>query len=601
MVGLDIGDDCDIGDMADRPEGESPRRVLVEVDMTSLAVRVAELPGDLARLGGRGLTSALVSRLVPPTSDPLGPDNVVVIAPGLLAGTKASSSGRLSIGAKSPLTGGIKEANAGGSAARRLARLGIAAVVVRGQAASPGANPRRVSGGETYKLVLSDEEPPKLVQARELSGLGVYKTAEVLLREHGNRASVICVGPAGERGMLSAGVTNTDPEGSPGRFCARGGLGAVLGVKGLKAVVLVGAGKPVRPARGDLFDAAVSALHDLISTTPQTAQVYHDFGTAGVLPLTNSLGGLPTRNFSTGRFEDAEFIGGDHLRKLLGQRNGRWGHGCMPGCLIRCSNVFVDEAGRTVVSPLEYETIGLVGSNCGISSLDDIARINALCNDLGVDTLEIGGALAICMDAGVIPFGDARAAYSIVKEIAQQTVLGRVIGNGGAVTATVMGVRGAPVVKGQVMPAYEPRAIKGLGVTYATSPMGPDHTAGNVIRQPLVHSKKDGQLEASRKAQISAALYDTLGMCLFAGPAVRDRLDVLRDLHNGLLGEEASVEDLLAGARVTLRTELEFNRRAGLGPELDRLPEYFYRVPNPATGSVFDFTDEELRSVLADL
>ncbi|MEW6230550.1 MAG: aldehyde ferredoxin oxidoreductase C-terminal domain-containing protein, partial [Bacillota bacterium] len=217
-----------------------------------------------------------------------------------------------------------------------------------------------------------------------------------------------------------------------------------------------------------------------------------------------------------------------------------------------------------------------------------------LCNDLGVDTIDVGGAVGIAMEAGLIRYGDSAGAIELIREIGKGTVLGRVIGHGGALAARVLGVTRVPAVKGQIMPAYEPRGIKGLGVTYSTSAMGADHTAGNTVRAQIDHHSPEGQVEASRKAQLTTVIYDSLGICLFVGAAVRSRIDLLADLVSAHLGVSCSAEGLLTLAGQTLAAEREFNLRAGLTRAHDRLPEHFREEVNPAAGTVFDVCDEEL-------
>lgn len=565
---------------------------VLRVNMTKLSVSTETVAEKYWLLGGRALTSRFVLDEVVPECNPLGRFNKLVIAPGLFGGSSAPSCGRLSVGAKSPLTGGIKESNGGGTSAHKLARLGIKAIIIEGKPESEGC----------YYILVLTKDKQELVLTPDFHLLGVYETAKRLQERYGKKAGIILIGPAGERMMTAAGITNADVDGVPSRFCARGGLGAVMGSKGLKAIVIDDGGCTADvPLRKASFAAAVRDLSEVIRTTPQTAEIYPKFGTAPMLRTTNSLGGLPTRNFTTGRFEKAEEICAEKLRKLILARGGKPTHGCMPGCFIRCSNVLPDKNGNPLVSPLEYETLGLIGSNCEIADLDQIAEINRLCNDYGVDTVEIGGAIGIAMQAGLLQFGDGETAIELVKEIGKGSVLGRVIGQGGVVTARVFGVVDVPAVKGQIMAAYEPRAIKGFGVTYATSPMGADHTAGSTIRANVDHRSREGQVNASRNAQICMAVYDAFGMCMFAGAAVKGRLELLVNLMNSFYGTKWTEEDLLEYGKVTLRTERLFNRKAGFTAVHDRLPEHFYENTNPATGTVFDITGEELDTTLGDL
>lgn len=561
-------------------------KMILRVNIGNQTAVLQQLPEEYRLLAGRALTQRIVFDEVPPEADPLGAYNKLVFACGLLAGTSLSSAGRLSAGAKSPLTCGIKESNAGGVAAFKMARLGIRAVVVEG-------GPHN----DTQFVLVIDKKGPRLEPADGLSMLGVYQKASRLYSRYGCRSGVILIGPAGERLQLTAGITNNDPGGAPTRYCGRGGLGAVMGSKGLLAVVIDDSGAvPDPPARKDSFNSRVREIARWIKETPQTADIFPRYGTAAMLSNTNAIGALPTRNFSTGSFERADKIDGYAVHDIITARggDGRTTHACMPGCLIRCSNIFPGPDGRMIVSPLEYETIGMVGSNCGIDDLDAIARISRLCNDYGVDTIEVGGALAVSMEAGVMPFGDAAAAVRAVEEIGRDTPLGRIIASGVATAGRVFGARRIPAVKGQGLPAYDPRAMKGVGVTYATSPMGADHTAGNTARVSIRHSLKEGQVEASRNAQVGAALMDSLGLCIMLGTALKDR-EMLAGLVSDRLGIEVTLGQLMDAVRETLALEKEFNRRAGISDAQDRLPEFFYHEVNPASGSVFDIFEEDLK------
>ncbi|MGE5587880.1 MAG: aldehyde ferredoxin oxidoreductase family protein [Clostridia bacterium] len=558
---------------------------VLRIDMQAGRVARAAAGQSLTMLGGRGLIARVVLDEVKPGCDPLGRHNKLLIAPGVLGGTAAPCAGRISVGGKSPLTGGIKESNAGGVAGHKLARLGIKALIFENKPAG-AAGP--------FVLVLT-KNSAELVPCPDLAGVGVYESVARLREKYGKLPGIMVIGPAGENELTAAGISVTNAEGEPGRYCGRGGMGALMGSKGIKAVVIDDSGTRAPESHDKKrFLGAAREIVRLIRETPQTAEVYRNWGTAALVTTTNALGGLPTRNFSTGCFEGADRISAEALRELILARGGLATHSCMPGCPIGCSNRVPRADGSELVSPLEYETIGLLGSNCGIDDLDAIGEMNRLCNDLGVDTIDIGGAVGVAMEAGLVRFGDAAGAIDLIREIGKGTVLGRVIGHGGALTARVLGVRRVPAVKGQIIPAYEPRGIKGLGVTFATSPMGADHTSGNTVRLQIDHHSPAGQVEASRNAQLSAVMYDMLGVCLFVGPAVRDRIDLLGDLVSSHLGVPCSADTLLTLARQTIMTEREFNRRAGFTTVHDRLPEHFAEERNPATDTTFDVSDQDI-------
>jgi aldehyde:ferredoxin oxidoreductase len=562
---------------------------IIRVDLSKDQVTVENSPPEFEMLSGRALISKILIDEVVPTCDPLGPGNKLIIAPGILGGTTVSCVNRISIGGKSPLTGGIKESNAGGTTAFKLARLGIKAVVLE------GAVPDK-----SLKVLHIDRDGARLVPADHLKGIGVYATGEYLRERFGQKVGMVVIGPAGERLYRAAGVANADVEGIPSRYSGRGGLGAVMGSKGVKAVVIDdgGADGPIVQDT-EKFKNIRNEISQTILGNEAIANSYTKFGTAGLVNLTNSLGALPTRNFSTGNFEGYEKINGQRLYNLITSRNGEGtpSHACMPGCLIRCSNVFPGEDGKAIVSPLEYETIGLLGSNCGIDSLDVIGKLNYLCNDIGLDTIEMGGALGVAMEAGVVEFGDGKGAIQLMEEVAKDTYLGKVLGSGAAVTGIVLGVKRVPVCKGQTMAAYDPRAIKGLGVTYATSPMGADHTAGQTLRSPVEHTKPDGQVEASGNAQVVNAIHDCIGTCFFVGGAIKGNLSLLSDLITCMTGKACTVDDLKQMAIETILREKRFNEAAGFTAADDRLPEFIYTEQNPAVNTVFDVPEEEMAKV----
>ncbi|HHH42435.1 MAG TPA: aldehyde ferredoxin oxidoreductase [Chloroflexi bacterium] len=562
------------------------------VNVRRQTLRQEPVPESWQRLGGRGLLARILLDEVIPTCDPLGPHNKLIFAPGLLVGLGLSSCDRISIGAKSPLTGGVKESNAGGRTGAHLARLGIKALVIEDRPTEPG----------WWVLHLS-REGARFERADDLAGLGVYETAPRLLERYGPHVAIALIGPGGERRMAAAGIQNLDKDRRPSRISARGGLGAVMGSKGLKAIVIdAGGGEKPPIAHPDRFRQARKAYHDALMAHPQT-EVYANYGTAAMTQMSNGFGGLPTRNFSAGQFEGAEKISGESLRQMLLRRGGEaeTTHACMAGCTIRCSNTFADAQGRAVVSPLEYETIGMLGANLGIDDLDIIARLNWMANDLGLDSIEIGVALGVAAEAGLMAFGDGERALALLEEIRRGTPLGRVLGNGAVVTGRVFGVARVPAVKGQALSAYDPRAIKGTGVTYATSPQGADHTAGLTIRARVNHLDPRGQVALSRKAQINMAGYDTLGACIFAGFGFGAAPGVIRDLLNARYGWSVGDDILQELGRETLRLELAFNRRAGFTAAHDRLPEWMTREPLPPHNTVFDVPDEELDGIFSEL
>jgi aldehyde:ferredoxin oxidoreductase len=510
----------------------------------------------------------------------------LVIAPGSLAGRGISSAGRLSIGAKSPLTGGIKESNAGGNTAGNLLRLGLQALIIEGNAPS----------GELQLLRIGADDC-EFHSANEYQGLGTYALAEQLLARFGKNHSLILIGPAGERQYLASGIALTNKEGIPGRLAARGGLGAVMGSKGLKAILIEETRVKV-PAAHDPkgLKEAVKRYHKGLHEDYYTSTIFPEIGTPYMVSSMQKLGALPTRNFRSGNFEDLSELDGQAIKDMIIRYGGegRTTHACMAGCIVRCSNVIPDEQGRAVVAPIEYESMVLLGPNLGIGSLQAVARFNYRCNDLGVDTVDIGGAIGVAMEAGALPFGDIEGVNRLLDEIEEDSALGRVLGSGAAATGKEYGIKRTPVVKGQCIAGYDPRAVKGLGVTYATSPMGADHTAGHTADFPVDHRSKEGKVDLSRDVQITVAAWDTLGLCSFVTGATAPQMDVVVEMLNAIDGEQHPDNHIRNLGKAVLVMERAFNRSAGFTSADDRLPDFFKTEPLPPFDVVFDVDPEEL-------
>ena len=559
--------------------------VFLRVNMTTQNFWVEPVPAKYENLGGRGLTSNFLSDEVNPRCYPLGQENKLIIAPGLLTGTIAPSSGRCSLGAKSPLTGTIKESNVGGTAGQYLAGHGIKALILEGLPVEK----------RTWVLVV-DGQNLKFLIKDELKSLGNYQTVTALRQEFGADSAVMCIGPAGEMGAALATVAVSDLEGRPARHAGRGGIGAVMGSKGMKAIVITRPDKVVvRAAASEQFAATAKEFAKLLSQSKQGLTAY---GTAQLVNLINAVGGLPTRNFSIGHNPEAEAISGEKLHQLCNERGGKTGHACSRGCAIRCSNVFHDQTGNYVTAGLEYETIALLGSNCGINELDGIAELDRLCDDMGIDTMETGCALGVAMEAGTISFGDLARMKEVISGISTGQELSRIIAQGASVTGRILGVERVPAVKGQSMSAYDPRALKGTGVTYATSPMGADHTGGNCLpgRGGLKVDKPDGQVALSKELQITTMVCDFLGICIFVGPLM-ENMPVLAELTSAFAGKEINVETLLSQAREILAVEQAFNEEAGIGSGQNDLPAFFRTEPLPNNGLVFDVPFRDLKEV----
>ncbi len=557
------------------------------------AVPIAQYAG----FAGRALTSAIVSQEVPPLCHPLGAENKLVIAPGMLSGTTGAMSGRISVGCKSPLTGGIKESNAGGQPSQMLARLGYSAIVLEG----------KPKDDNLYKVFIN-KDGVKIAADNSLKMLPNYDLVEKMKAEYGNKIACISIGPAGEMKMSAASVAFTDMELRPTRHAGRGGVGAVMGAKGVKVIVVDDTGMQMRsPKDPEKYREANKRFVEGLRKHPVTGQGLPAYGTNVLTNILNEVGGYPTYNFKQGRFDSASKISGETQAELEVKRGGVATHGCHRGCVIQCSGVYHDKDGHYLTKQPEYETVWAHGGNCGICDLDSIAMLDFLDDNYGVDTIEMGATIGVAMEAGLAKFGDAEAAINLVHEVGKGTYLGRILGNGAAFTGKAFGVERVPVVKGQAMPAYDPRAVKGVGVTYATSPMGADHTAGYAVAQNVLKVggdvnplKPEGQVELSRNLQIATAAIDSTGMCLFIAFAILDQPDTfqaLLDMLNAFYGLNLTADGVTELGKKVLSMERDFNARAGFTALQDRLPRFFTTEPVAPHNVTFDVKDEDLDKV----
>ena len=565
------------------------------VNVREQSLKREPVPESWKRLGGRGLLARILLDEVDAKCDPLGAENKLIFAPGLLVGHMLSSTDRISVGGKSPLTGGIKEANAGGRTGYHMTFMGIHALIIEDQPKEDGF----------WVLHLSLANGAKWERADELVGLGVYATAPKLIEKFGDKVAIALIGPGGEMKLKAAGIQNIDKDRVPARIAARGGLGAVMGSKGLKAIVFDNAGGQKPPlVSPEAFKVAHKDYTKAVMEHPQSI-TYRDYGTAAIAPMCQSFAALPARNFSRGTFEKMENISGDALREFTLTRGkpSDPSHACMAGCTIKCSNVFGGEDGKVIVSPLEYETISLMGTNLEIDSLDSIGRLNWQVNDLGLDSIEIGGALGVAAEAGLMQWGSEEDALKLIDEIRKGTEVGRVIGNGAVSVGKKYNIERVPAVKGQAMSGYEPRSIKGTGVTYATTPQGADHTSGLTIRAKVNHLDPNAQKDASLNAQLNMAGYDSLGACIFAGFGYAATPDgVVKRLLQARYGWDDLPDNILQSiGKEVIKMEREFNKRAGFTKEDDRLPKWMTEEAIPENGAVFDVSEEVLDHIFDDL
>ncbi|MDD2319187.1 MAG: aldehyde ferredoxin oxidoreductase C-terminal domain-containing protein [Geobacteraceae bacterium] len=565
---------------------------IIRINMTNLTTAIEAVPAEWAALGGRALTSTVVAKEVPPTCEPLGKYNKLVFSPGLLTATAAANSGRLSAGFKSPLTGGIKESNAGGTAAQKMERLGIKAVIIEGM-------PEK----DTWYSIHIDKDGATIKEDVEYIGKGNYELYNIIGEKMG-KVGVLSIGPAGEYKMAAANISVKDPDGNI-RSHGRGGGGAVMGSKKIKYITVDDTGGPgITLADPEKFKTQARIFAKALLDHPVSGQGLPTYGTNVLINILNEAGGLPTKNFRFGTCDHAEKICGETMHDTIVARKGNPSHGCHAGCIIKCSQIYNDADGKYITSGFEYETVWGLGANSLIESLDDIAVCDRLMDDVGIDSIEGAVIMNVAMEAGILPWGDGKGTIKLIDEdIRKGTPLGRILGNGAGSVGRTYGLTRIPVVKNQGIPAYDPRSVKGIGITYATSTMGADHTSGYTIATNILKVggyvdplSKAGQVELSRNLQIATAAVDSTGLCIFvAFPAldIPECFTAIFEMINARYGCELDANGVVEFGKYVLKTEHEFNLAAGFSNKDDRLPEFF-EEQIPPHNAVWDFSDAEI-------
>jgi len=556
-------------------------RIYYDIDLTDRSIRKRELEGEAIVKAGRYLIAKTLLEAGAATVDPLSPANPLIFSAGPFAGTSFSNANRTSVGCKSPLTGGVKEANGGGTFAYGLGQLKIAGLTLHG--ASPGwiVLHLRKDGGIDF-----DDAAPYM-------GKGNFEAQDLLHARYGKKVTIALCGPVGEYQGLLAGISFSDKDGRPARLAARGGVGAVMGSKRVKAIVAdLDRIPPLHDSKK--VNAALKDYAKMLQADALVTNFYQKVGTMGMADVQNHMGGLPVRNFSAGQLASAAAgetfkLGGDYIGPLNSSRGGEQTHACMPGCIIQCSNVYHDAAGKEVVSPVEYETLGLLGSNCGLTEPDDLAQMNFVCNDLGVDTIETGAMLAVLMEAGLGAFGDVRFMADCLAEIRRGTEKGRLWAQGTARVGEHYRVRRTPVIKKQAISAYDPRVVEATGLTMMATAQGADHTAGNLPRLKTREMDLDTMIAQSLLQQTRVAANDSLGLCIFGMSVTNPNVEFITTSINAAHGTSLTKEFFEALGRDTLRLEAEFNRRAGFTERDDELPAFFYTESLPPTNHVARF------------
>ena len=563
-------------------------RNYLHIDLENRTVQAVEQKGEeLVRVGRYLIAKTLVEENIAGV-DPLSPDNPLIFSAGPFAGTNFSNANRTSIGCKSPLTGGVKEANAGGTLGVALGQLHLSGFTLHGAA------------DEWVIIHLRKDGSVGFDSAKGFMSMGNFETAALLHEKYGKKVSLALCGPVGEYRGLLAGIAVSDTDRRPSRLAARGGVGAVMGSKKVKAVVADLARMPQLHERKKVI-GAVRSYADKLGKDPMIDS-YKRFGTAMMTDYTNHVGGLPVRNFSSGRLVDTNTetmkMGGDFIREQNIARGGEQDHACMPGCLIRCSNVYADADGNEIVSPVEYETLGLLGTNCGIKEPDDLARLNAVANDLGIDTIETGAMVGVLMEAGLGEFGDAGFITDVLEQVRAGTEQGQLWAQGTAAVGDHYRVNRVPVIKRQAISAYDPRVIEATGITMMVTAQGADHTAGNVPKMETADKTLEEVAGASHDAQVLTAATDSLGFCVFGRTVTNTQLEMITDAINAAVGSELEPSFFRELGRDTLRLEREFNRAAGFTENDDELPGFFYNEPLEPSNRVARFHADEVNQLV---
>ncbi|MEN6462446.1 MAG: aldehyde ferredoxin oxidoreductase C-terminal domain-containing protein [Syntrophomonas sp.] len=539
--------------------------------------------------GNRGLVARFITDEVYPCCDPLGVENKLVLCTGIFAGTSVPACHRLSVGAKSPLTGGIKESNVGGNAAYQLAMHGIKMIVLED----------KPTDDDWYIVKINENSSAELIKANQFIGLNTYALREKLSRKFGNNIAIIVIGKAGERQYSIASIMVSDQAtGNPCRAAGRGGLGAVMGSKQIKAIIIEKKQHKQKFAyfNKERFDIANKKLINDLKER-ESVKFLRKVGTLGNVGIMGSLGIAPVKNFSGEAFEKLNQIDADALIRKQKENGGTNGLVCQPGCIVKCNNYYCDKDGNFITGGFEYETLALFGPNCNIANLDFIAGMDRFCDEMGMDSMEVASTIAVCMEAGKIPWGNETAVEKLLKELAKGTEFGDLMGCGTNAVGEYLGVNRIPTVKKQAISAYDPRNVKGLGATYSTSPMGADHTAGYTFVSGMNHMDKKGQTDLSADVQIKSATVDNMG-CYFNLMPGFDSPDIFPDLMEGVYGGKWDMDRILEIGSRTLKMEIAFNKAAGLTEKDNKLPDFFYNEKSDVTGEVFDITSEEIGSVI---
>jgi aldehyde:ferredoxin oxidoreductase len=571
------------------PGGYFGRALVVDVDGTAATGRGLDLDERVLRayLGGVGLGTWLLHRLTPPGVDPFGPDAALAFVFSPLVGTPLTTSAKFAVVAKSPLTGLLTDALASSQFAIAGKLTGNDAIVVRGRA-------RELS------VLLVDADGVRLERAPDLTGLSAAEAEAAAKQRFGRGWRTAAMGPAGERGVRYATISHD------GRHAGRGGLGAVLGAKNLKAV-LVKAGAKVAVHDPE---AVLAAARDLRARSfgPATAK-YRELGTLANLLAFNAVSTLPTRNFTAATFAEAPKLAAEQLHELRGvARNS------CASCSIGCEHIYSRKGGGR--QRMEYENVFALGPLCGVSDPDDVFAASARCDELGLDTISAGGTIAWAMecaergliDAPWLRFGDGRALLRALDEIGAREGLGALLGEGSRRAAGVVGQGSldfAPQVKGMEMPGYEPRTLQSMALGLAVNARGADHNRSGAYEADLSgrldrFSGGQAHVVAAVDTEDRAAVMDSMILCKFLRGVFDEPFPEWARLLRTVTGWDLDEDELRAIARRIVRAKRAFNLREGATAADDRLPARMLATPlELGSGRTATLTAERLQAMVA--
>ena len=567
---------------------------ILRIDLSNKTYKTEDLDLITIRmfLGGHGLATKILMDEMDPKVDPLSPDNKLIFSTGPLTGTGALMGSRYMVTAKSPLTGLLGFGNSGGFFGPAMRFAGYDHIIFEG-------------GSDKPVYLFIDDDHIEIRDASHIWGKDTHETEDIIRKETenpGKRVRIACIGPAGEKLSLIAAVMNDKH-----RAAARCGLGAVMGSKKLKAIAVRGS-KKAAVADADALKTVTKSAMKTIKSKPEI-EGFTEFGTAGFVMLLQEMGILPTRNFQKSAFKSAMKISGEALTEKYLQKKKP----CF-GCPIACGR------GTKVTDPgyegegegPEYETIALLGSNLENASLASVSKANYLCNQLGLDTISMGGTLACAMelyekgyltkeDAGLeLKFGDEELVVKLVEMTGNREGFGDILADGGSRLAEKYGHPECFMgMHNMEIPGYEPRGSKGMGVGYLTSPIGPSHGRGYTIPFEILHTagnldpiEEQGKGMLSKAVQDMTAAWDSSGLCLFATLGIG--MELVMPMLMAVTGSGfAMMQFLTIGERIFNLQRL-FNLKAGLKLEDERLPDRFYNEPlpdGPNAGATLDLEE----------